>query len=359
MRAAGVGHVLFGFDLGLALDLDRADLLIRESRGRVDFKNPRRAPSGTGTRPRPLRVSRAAAPVAGREFETAPAVEIVLYDFGGASVAYSIPFAGELEDLVRLSDRVHDDETLAADARERIRETLSVIEGAVTNPALSSFAEDYLVVVLEPPEHGDLSVLWRDHAADLARILRAEPGALSRGEVEEATSVRLSYTPGDLAIVDWSTAILVGPDVRDEQAVLEFANVQLLEWRLLDHLLDRAVDKAWEIVTRGGKIHGFASGTDALRRIARMQADYAYLFEGVSNAMKLLGDQYLARLYRAASRRFHLEEWEGAIHRKLGMLNAIHEKLAAYATTRRMEILEWIIIVLIAVSIVVYFVPHG
>ena len=39
-----------------------------------------------------------------------------------------------------------------------------------------------------------------------------------------------------------------------------------------------------------------------------MQVESAVLFEGVNNALKLLGDQYLARVYRLASQRFHLEE---------------------------------------------------
>ena len=94
-----------------------------------------------------------------------------------------------------------------------------------------------------------------------------------------------------------------------------------------------------------------------LGRIGRLQADNAVLFEGVNNALKLLGDQYLARLYRAVSSRFHLEEWDASIARKLQTLRSIYGQLANLAGTRRSETLEWIIIVLIAVSIAMYFVP--
>jgi uncharacterized Rmd1/YagE family protein len=40
-------------------------------------------------------------------------------------------------------------------------------------------------------------------------------------------------------------------------------------------------------------------------------------------------------------------------------LESIYDKMSNRATTRRMEVLEWIIIVLIALSIAVSFVPMG
>jgi uncharacterized Rmd1/YagE family protein len=52
-----------------------------------------------------------------------------------------------------------------------------------------------------------------------------------------------------------------------------------------------------------------------------------------------------------AGRRFHLSEWDASIGRKLQTLESIYQKVSDRAATRRMEVLEWIIIVLIAVSI--------
>jgi uncharacterized Rmd1/YagE family protein len=55
----------------------------------------------------------------------------------------------------------------------------------------------------------------------------------------------------------------------------------------------------------------------------------------------------------------HLEAWDASILRKLETLESIYGKMSDRATTRRMEVLEWIIIVLIAVSIAVSFFPMG
>src|SRR5215471_12458558 len=103
----------------------------------------------------------------------------------------------------------------------------------------------------------------------------------------------------------------------------------------------------WIKSRQGHRLRRPGSTSADLQRIAQMQVDSAMLFEGVNNALKLLGDQYLARVYRLASQRFHLEEWDASILRKLHTLESIYAKIADRATNRRMETLEWIIIVLI------------
>jgi len=89
-----------------------------------------------------------------------------------------------------------------------------------------------------------------------------------------------------------------------------------------------------------------------MRRIARLQMDSAILFEGVNNALKLLGDPYLSRVYRLAAHRLHLPDWDASIIRKLGTLESIYDKIADRQSGRRMETLEWIIILLIAFELV-------
>ena len=85
--------------------------------------------------------------------------------------------------------------------------------------------------------------------------------------------------------------------------------------------------------------------------------DSAFLFERVTNTLKLLGDQYLARVYRLSSRRFHLQGWDTSILRKLDTIESIYEKLTDETVNKRLEVLEWIIIILIAVSIILPFIP--
>jgi hypothetical protein len=209
--------------------------------------------------------------------------------------------------------------------------------------------EDYAIFQVaeftEPCEADDLVTVY---AELVGRVLRAETRPLSAQEVSEATALHLSFGPGDVAVIETDAAFVYDPEADDVRAVLELANIQLLEMRYLDQKLDETLDGAYEQLARQ---RGPRLSPPELRRLAGLQLDAAVLFEQVSNALKLIGDQYLVRVYGMAGRRFHLAEWDASIGRKLQTLESIYQKVSDRAATRRMEILEWIIIALIAVSI--------
>jgi hypothetical protein len=351
----GVCFALFAYEVGLSIDLDRAAERITALKERATIRHKRRAPSYFEYRPAPLRVIQAADGTPVGPFTTAPGVDLLLYDFGAVSVSYTIPFQGALGDLLALSEALYDNSQLLADARRRVEQLLADVQPAVTRPSIADFVETYAVfeiAALDPPLAPE--AVWTAHAQEIAQILRSERALLSRQEIGDATACRISFGPDDLALIDWEAAILFDRDADDVRDVLEFANVELLEMRYLDQQLDDALDRAYEALSRQTwwrmMIPG-ATGPD-LRRIGALQVESAVLFEGVNNALKLLGDQYLARLYRLVSERFHLAEWDASILRKLETLESIYQKLSDSASTRRMEVLEWIIIFLITLSIV-------
>ena len=57
------------------------------------------------------------------------------------------------------------------------------------------------------------------------------------------------------------------------------------------------------------------------------------------------------------NRRFRLDDWDTSVLRKLETLESIYEKISDQASNRRMGILEWVIILLIAFSIALEFIP--
>jgi hypothetical protein len=168
--------------------------------------------------------------------------------------------------------------------------------------------------------------------------------------------MRCAYVRDEVVLVDWFAAMLVGDDMEDERLVLELTVAELLELRDLDEQLDRGIDAAYNLLTRQRSwLASLSTRAADLSQVSQLQADAAVLFEGVDNALKLLGDQYLARLYRVASERFHLPQWDVSIERKLRVLDGIYEKMSGRAASRRFEVLEIVIIVLIALSTAVPF----
>ncbi len=355
MRVSGTHRIFLAFDIGFEIDLKAAEGRLS---ARLDRRAFRRGTRGRGlsTRASPLRFA------LGRPALTAglPAcdrLEASLYDFGALCLSYGGSFEGTLAELAEASARLQDDSTLIEEARSRARLILDILSDAVREPALPEIIEDYVVYHL-PRLEIPLEHLWTERAGEVARVLRAEREPLSEEEVANAVSTRISYGPDDACLVDWFGALIAGEEMEDELRVLELATVELVELRTLDAYLDGRIHGAYDALARSPVPWPRFRGYE-LQKLGRIQADSALLHQGVDNAVKLLGDDYLARLYRLCSRRFHFDEWDASIERKLSTLDSIYSKLADLAATQRAELLEWIIIVLILLDIVLVFVLGG
>src|SRR5262249_6797197 len=159
----------------------------------------------------------------------------------------------------------------------------------------------------------------------------------------------------DLVTLDWAAGFLADRDCADTLQVIEFANVQLLEFRHIDDRLDDRLEAAYRLIRPSRersasslwRSHGAAG-----RRVRGPEVEATSLFERADNALKLIGDQYLSRVYDLASTRFHLREWQQSIRRKLDTVGDVYDLLVQQSGGQRMEALEIIVVVLIALEIV-------
>jgi len=350
----GTAFATIAYDLAQSIDLAACERILA-----VDPPAPvgprRREAPYFEYHPAPLRISQPRPELALGRYRTGPDADVVLYDFGAVSVTYRIPLAGPLDGLVRLSDDLYDNPALRSDSRQCVEGLRLRLQGAMNKPVIQDVVEDYVVYQVaafdRPVVPADLCAA---ESALLVQILRAETQPPSRDQVADATEARISFGSNDLAVIDWNSALFFGVEVEELRAVIEFANVQLLELRYLDRLLDDTLERAYVVVSRprwNQRAIMSLYGAD-LRHVARLQVDSTILFERVTNALKLLGEQYVSRTYRVVSRRFDLDEWNASITRKLATVDHLYQTLSGWASTLRVEALEWIIVLLIGLEIV-------
>jgi hypothetical protein len=353
-------HPIFVFEVAQGIDLDHAERSIGRVSERPLFRHRGRVTSFFHYRPAPLRISQERTAIAVRSWTTDPVVDLVLYDFGAASVAYRVPVAGGLDELRAASSALRQNEVLRQDAYDRVKALLSSIAGAVQRQSVAEFIEDYTIIGMRGSGGLTAAAFCEAHTDLIAQILRPDAGTLSPEEVHNATDVRISFGPSDMTIVDWDAAFVLDPDPEDVRAVLEFANVQLLEMRWLDLQLDNTIERSYQLLARRrGWRSAIPTGVTAdLNQVAELQLESAVLLERVTNALKVFGEEYLARIYRLAAGRFRLGELDATITRKLATIESIYQKLTDRANTARMELLEWVVILLIASEIVLSLLRH-
>jgi hypothetical protein len=185
-------------------------------------------------------------------------------------------------------------------------------------------------------------------------LVRLESGPLSDEEVAEALRSHISYGPLDLLVPDWASAVLFDRDCAETLQVIEFANLQLLEFRHIDQRLDDTLAAAYRLIhsVAHSRLPFWRSPARALRSLGELQVEADSLFERTGNVLKLVGDQYLARVYRLLAGRFHLEEWQRSIQRKLDVAEGVYRVISDQTDTYRTEFLEVVVIVLIVLEVV-------
>lgn len=357
----GTLHLYVAFDWGEEVDLDRARLLVPAAVH--DLPRRRRTPSSIAYRPPPLRFQTAAPPLdLGELGVVSGPVEVTVFDFAAVSVALHVPFQLPAARLRHLAGWLADPEPVLRAARAALQSLYGKLLPAVLNPLWKDdLSEEYFVFQLDPEAIPvQTPLLLGPHAAWLAGLLRLEAEPLSQEEIDEALRLHISYSPRDLLIPDWASAVLLDRDCDETLQTIEFANLQLLEFRHIDYRLDDVLAAAYR------RIHGLAksrlplwrSPARSLRALGELKVEANGLFERTGNVLKLVGDPYLARVYHLLARRFHLEEWEQSIGRKLEVAEGVYRVVSDQADTYRTEFLELVVILLIVLEIILALVRH-
>jgi hypothetical protein len=152
--------------------------------------------------------------------------------------------------------------------------------------------------------------------------------------------------------------VLVDRDCDDTLHAIGFANLQLLEFRHIDNRLDESLQAASRMIhpLTHSALPYWRMHERPLRVLGELKVEANGLFERTGNVLKLVGDPYLARVYRLVAKRFHMETWIVSIQRKLEVAEGVYQVVSDQAGSFRTEFLEIIVVLLILIAIILAFV---
>lgn len=357
---SGVLHAFVAFDWGEEVDLDEARRRL-PAESHLLPRRPRTPPSVAYQCP-PLRFDRPplrlTLPVVGAaELKS----ELMLFDFGTVSLAAQYPFRMSADDLARFAGELAEPDFLVQAARENLRPVFDSLRGAITNPDWADLSEEYFVFQLVPDAATPAPwQLLAQSAGWLAGLVRLEAGPLSESEIAEALRLWLSYTPDDLIITDWTAAVVIDRECAEVLETMAFANLQLLEFRHIEKRLDARLRTAYGLIRQLARtrLPIWRTHSRPLRDLGELKAEVNEMFERASDALTLVGDPYVARLYQQLSIRFHLDQWSQNIRRSIAVLESIYHSVSDQAATYRTEALEIVVVFLILVEVLLSLLRH-
>jgi len=158
-------------------------------------------------------------------------------------------------------------------------------------------------------------------------------------------------------VLTWNAAIVIEPDAEareDATFLLEFANVQLLALRSYDDQVGRDLARIAPRIARARRPRWWLlrATTSFLHEIHGLIADTTETSARVENALKVTEDVYWNRVYTAALSVLRVQVWRAGIAEALDVLRQAAALLNDEAEVARATLLEWLVIVLIALELI-------
>jgi hypothetical protein len=285
---------------------------------------------------------------------------IRVYDVGVVSVTMrvAVSVAG-LQDLMPFHRAQLDGgRTLDSVARGLCTAVCQNLRAFMIRPSDPPEPEAYTAFcITEVPDVSDVHIWLSQERRAVAGLLSETPcDRLSEPLVNEVLRVQRSFKRTDLIVIDWDASLVVDLEgyVDDVLYVLELANLQLEEFRVMDRRLDAYFERVYIDLDRH-RLPVFGGSATVLRALRRFRVDLSKLADEVTHITKLFGDWYLARVYLGARDRFYIDQWRTSVEQRLTQLDHLYSVVHAEVYDRRMLWLEMVIVILFVVDLIGLF----
>jgi hypothetical protein len=357
MLLCGCFRILLLYDVAEAIDLKALREILGPRGEQVQREFPRRTPDYVRSENPPVLESLDPVVLSTGERLTC---SLKYYAYAVAVAALEIPFECDWAGLVSQASRWIDMPEVESRAREVVRQKLERIAPTITRPTPNWLQESYLVINLREirgaeSDRPTAADLLSASGAKIAQVIRGEVASLSPRITEEITQQGLSYYPSDLVVVGSSAALVYDrpEDAAATSQVLEYAKMQLLEFRYYDQLTTRLLSEAYDSLEKKGNV--LLSRWSLPRRAQRLNAirlDVMELTERVDNAIKFVSDIYYAHVYRLAATRMGVPDYRALVDEKLRAMGQLYEFMVDQFNESRSFVLELGIAILALLDVI-------
>jgi hypothetical protein len=298
-------------------------------------------------------------------------VSVNLFDYGKISVVFEIPVrqGTPLDELRPLCQELYESTVLTEMAQEECATYSERLKTALHHHVAEagpqpgepmptrSRMESFTIIFIEELEGRPLAkdiLAW----PGLPKLVIGEASERFLGEKQVRDTMQNTdgYLDNDLVVIDWNSAFVLEPSsTRDIPDILEFARSMLLQLRVYDDQLDVELRQIYEEFSkrRGGIASIFNQRYSKLARdVSARLIEVTEFNERIENSFKIIGDYYLARIYRTAVARFGIPIVRESVARKHSLVGKVYDMLKGEVELLRGQAMELTIVLLIVVELV-------
>lgn len=280
-----------------------------------------------------------------------------IHSFGAISLTYKIPFNDTLENVRKNLDFMDDEyqEISTHDAHTIFKK----IKSLVTKPKFFQMTTSHLVIQVDPqPDKTDTVTLKDKFGSVIASALRFETESLSEFQKNEILASAIGYFRGDLIVVDTEASFVYDEEYEDILDFFDFANIQQLELRYFDRLLDQHLNTIYEERERTLPLSSYIpfiglSTSDPIDELGKLKVDISVITERLEGSIKLAGEPYYSELYELIVDKLDLKGWQEAVNKKLSIILDIRSVWQNKIDAIRENLLNLLIGILIFIELII------
>jgi hypothetical protein len=277
-----------------------------------------------------------------------------LHSFGAISLTYKIPFRDTLENLrVNCNELANKyQQQSALDAKVIFKK----IEPFITQPKFFQTAASYVIIQADPqPTALDLTQLQKEYGTTIASTLRFETEILSEAQKNDILDSAIGYFRGSLIVIDIDAAFVYEEEYDDIIDLFEFANIQQLELRFFDRLLDHQINSLYERTETRLSWGAYlplvgAFFSDPVGQLKKLKVDISVITERLESSIKIAGEPYYSEIHNLLVEKLDLKNWHDGIDRKLKIVEDVQTLFQQKIDTTREDLFSVLIIILIFVE---------
>jgi hypothetical protein len=351
MNLCGSIRVFFLYDVGEAFDLDKLRTLVAPRGGPTQADFPRRTPEYVRFENPPIAEPSEPLTLGSGEKVTC---SVKYYEYAIVEVQLEVPFEGTWDALMAAAARWMDAPDVEPECRAVVTRYLDKTSRATIKPREEWFQEEYLVVELRQmkDENGAMVTaeqIITSYGQQIGQLLRGEQAPLARTTNDRLLQGSLSYYATDLLVIGFNAALVY--DKPEESArtiqILEYARMQLLEFRYYDNFMTRVMGDVYNSLDRRQNVllSRWSLPREA-NRLNTIRLDVMDLTERIDNAIKFVSDSFYALAYRTAATRAGVPEYRDLVEKKLATARELVDFMNAQFNEARLFLLEAAITVL-------------
>lgn len=360
MILRGCIRIFLFYDVGEAFDVEKLRSLVDPRGGPTKTEFARRTPEYVRFENPPI--VEPSEPLVLKSGEKV-VCSIKYYEYAIVEVQLEVPFAGSWAELLAQTGRWMDAPDLEAEGRAVVTKHLLRTSAAIVKPREEWFQENYLVVDVHQMKDEEGNTIAAEqillsYGEQIGQLLRGEEAPLSRATNDRLLQGALSYYSTDLLVIGFNAALVYDRPEESARAIqiLEYARMQLLEFRYYDNFMTRVLADVYANLDRKENVllSRWSLPREA-NRLNTIRLDVMELTERVDNAIKFVSDSFYALAYRTAATRAGVAEYRDLVEQKLDTARELYDFMMAQFNETRLFLLEAAITVLCLLDVILLF----